>query len=134
MSMFQITIDHLMSRPEALRALQHKYQNLIDSIEQDRIDHPVDAEAELLRYVRLRMARYRTRIAEEYKVRKEQDIERVFEGVVNDIFEQLRVMLHADGVVSWEDAHILHTKLFPKGLWGQSRNNRGEIFRVSHPT
>ncbi len=112
-------------------AAQEQLRPLLDEIDAMK-NINFDTSGMLADWVELRMSRYTDRLAEEFKVRKEKDREEIFQMVVGDITSYMDSLLRKDSV-NWEDLSMLHAKLYPKGLWGQSQNNQGVAMLVKYP-
>ena len=96
---------------KALAILAEKYAH--HTIHQE---HRVFASHAYRQAIHLRLDRYKTRLADEYKIRKKKDIESLYISHQTEISEYMESISPGDLQIG--DIAGLHTLLFPKGLYG----------------
>ena len=126
-NIYSIVIDE-----EKILATQAQLQPFLAAVDALK-NSEMNAEAELAKWIELRMGRYTNRLADEFKVRKEKDRKEVFDSVIQDIISYSNSLLTKESV-TWQDLSVLHTKLYPKGLWGQARNSKWNTMLAKFPT
>jgi len=119
---------------EDIFRLQEKYGELIEEIDTRRKPDDERAKKESLsRLIENRMYKYAFRLAEEYKLKKEEDIKKMFYEIIQGIFDYSWSLVEWKWKITQEEIHVLHTKLFPKWLWGTTINQRWEKFKKLYP-
>jgi len=119
---------------DKIYTLQEKYWELIDMIDAKRKPDDERTKKEgLSRLVEDRMYKYAFRLAEEYKLKKEEDIRKMFYETIQDIFDYSWSLVEKKWEVTQEEIHVLHTKLFPKWLWGTTIWPKWEKFKKLYP-
>lgn len=82
------SLSSLKINIEGILRMQEKYQELIDTIDAKRRPDDEQAKKEsLARLMEDRMYKYAFRLAEEYKLKKEEDIKKMFYETIQGIFD-----------------------------------------------
>lgn len=114
--------------------LQEQLWPLLSRIDvQKKPDDEQAKKESLARLIEDRMYKYAFRLAEEYKLKKEEDIKKMFYGVIQGIFDYSWSLVEKDWEITQEEIHVLHTKLFPKWLWGTTTWPRWKKFQKLYP-
>jgi len=119
---------------EDIFRLQKKYWELMEIIDtQRKSDNEQVKKRSLFILIENRMYKYAFRLAEEHKLKKEEDIKSMFYAVVQDIFEYSWGLVEQKWDITQEEINILHVKLFPKWLWGTTIWPKWEKFKKLYP-
>lgn len=90
----------------------------LNQIDEKKSDISINEKKKLLfSLIEDRMYKYAFRLAEEHKLRKEDEIKAIFYKIVWDIFDYTVHLVEADWPITQEEINLLHKKLYPKWLW-----------------
>lgn len=115
--------------------IQSEYSEILSIIDSQK--NPLtenEKKQALFSLIEERMYRYAVRIRDEYGLKTPDEIKDQFYVIVRDICDYAFWLVQKEGVISQTDIHALHTKLFPKGLWGQCKWPNGRAMRAFFPT
>lgn len=99
---------------------QKKLGEFLDKIDKNKSDL-LNKKQHIFKLIEQRMFRYAVRIRDEFGLKTENEIKDRFYIIVNDITNHCFDMIEKSADINQEDINILHTKLFPKWLWWQTK-------------
>lgn len=114
--------------------LQDQFWPVLSEIDKSKPDYSMSEKAnKLYLAIHKRMQKYIPRLADEYKLRKEKDIIKMYNDVMKEISDYANILLGKVEKITQEDINTLHTKLYPKWLWGTTIWPHWERFFKKYP-